>query len=93
MLAAKSCQNNWHTDIEFREQPTAEQPYHSSQCRPSVYLPSGWVFVIVCTMLRFTQGIGSAFFYTTAYAMVAKLYPDSIGFVIVSSVMSCIESE
>ena len=48
-------------------------------------LPSGWIFIMMCILLRLIEGIGSALFMTGALAIVPQLYPDSIGRVIVSS--------
>ena len=48
-------------------------------------LPSGWVFIIMCIVLRLIEGVGSALFMTGALAIVPQLYPDSVGRVTVSN--------
>ena len=56
----------------------------SLYCRPTIYLPSGWPFILVCFALRFIEGIGCALYYTTAYTLATEIFPDTVGFVIVS---------
>ena len=52
--------------------------------RETIYLPSVWSFILVCSVLRFIEGIGVGMYITTAYTVAAKLYPDSTGSAIVS---------
>ena len=51
--------------------------------RVTIYLPSGWSFIAVCIVLRFTEGIGAALFSTAGTIMAFQLFPYSIGFVVV----------
>ena len=55
-------------------------------CRATIYLPFGWPYLVVCLVLRFTEGVGTALYSTAAYTLVNKLYPESVGFVMVSDV-------
>ena len=51
--------------------------------RATIYLPPGWPFIVVCSVLRFTEGVGTALYNTAAYTLVNKLYPESVGFIMV----------
>lgn len=42
-------------------------------------LPSNWVFVLFCVLLRVTEGIGSALFITATFTLLPVLYPKSTG--------------
>ena len=47
-------------------------------------MPSGWLFIMMCTLLRLIEGVGSALFLTGSLAIIPQLYPNSVGFVSVS---------
>ena len=42
-------------------------------------MPSGWMFVMFSTLLRLTEGVGSAMFSTSVYAQLPELFPQSVG--------------
>ena len=44
-----------------------------------VSMPSGWVFIMFCILLRLTEGVGSAMFATSLYAQLPELFPHSVG--------------
>ena len=46
-------------------------------------MPSGWPFIVVCIVLRFVEGVGTALFLTAGYTLITQLYPKSTGFVVV----------
>lgn len=49
-------------------------------------LPSGWVFILFCTLLRMTEGVGSAMFFTATFTLLPEYYPSRIGTLLVSTV-------
>lgn len=51
--------------------------------RLTIYLPSGWPFIVVCVTLRFIEGVGTALFLTAGYTLITQLYPQSTGFIVV----------
>ncbi len=51
-------------------------------------LPSGWIFIIVCVLFRVTEGVGTAMFFTATFATYPKLFPESIGTVVVRNYRS-----
>ena len=42
-------------------------------------LPSGWIFITLCIILRSAEGIGTALFITAFFTLVSILYPHSVG--------------
>ena len=46
-------------------------------------MPSGWVFIMFCILLRLTEGTGSAMFVTSVLTLLPGLFPDSAGTVVV----------
>ena len=46
-------------------------------------LPSNWIFVLFCVLLRVTEGTGSALFITATFTLLPVLYPKSTGTVTV----------
>ena len=53
------------------------------QYRLSVYLPSGWPFIVTCIVLRIIEGVATALFTTAGYTLLTELYPESTGFIVV----------
>ena len=47
-------------------------------------LPSGWVFIVACVLLRLIEGIGSAMFTTAMFSLLQQLYPDNVGLMMVN---------
>jgi len=46
-------------------------------------MPSGWVFILFCVLLRMTEGVGSAMFFTSAFALLPELFPKHVATVMV----------
>jgi hypothetical protein len=46
-------------------------------------LPSGWVFILFCVLLRMTEGVGSAMYFTAAFTLVPQFYPTRVSTVMV----------
>ena len=46
-------------------------------------LPANWVFVVICIVLRMTEGIGSAMFITAAFTVAPLLFPNSVATIVV----------
>ena len=47
-------------------------------------LPPGWVFILFCTLLRMTEGAGSAMFFTAVFTLLPEYYPSRVGTVLVN---------
>ena len=47
-------------------------------------LPSGWVFILFCVLLRMTEGVGSAMYFTATFTLVPEFYPTKVSTVMVS---------
>ena len=47
-------------------------------------LPSNWVFVLYCVLLRMTEGVGSAMFVTATFTVLPVLFPKSVATIMVS---------
>ncbi|XP_064392257.1 MFS-type transporter SLC18B1-like isoform X2 [Halichondria panicea] len=45
----------------------------------SPQISSGWMFATLCIILRMTEGVGSAMFFTACYALIPELFPNHIG--------------
>ena len=57
-------------------------------CRFAYMLPAGWVFIMMCLLLKLTEGIGSSLFLTGALSIAPQYYPKSVGTVTVSIIIS-----
>ena len=47
-------------------------------------MPSSLLFVIFSVLLRITEGIGSASYFTSSFTLATVMYPKSVGMVMVS---------
>ena len=56
----------------------------TSNYRVTIYLPSGATFIVICGVLRFIEGFGTSLYNTTIIALLAHLYPESLGTIFVS---------
>lgn len=50
-------------------------------------LPSGWVFILFCVLLRMTEGVGSAMYFTATFTLVPEFYPTKVSTVMVNYIM------
>ena len=46
-------------------------------------MPSGWVFILFCILLRMTEGVGSAMLSTAAFSLLPELFPNHLATVMV----------
>ena len=46
-------------------------------------IASKWVFIASCLLLRIVEGVGTAILNTTIFAVFPKLYPKSVGTLVV----------
>ncbi len=49
----------------------------------SPQIDSGLMFISFCIVLRVTEGVGSAMFYTAAFSLPAEMFPNNVGTVMV----------
>ena len=54
----------------------------------SPQISSGWMFSTFCVLLRMTEGVGSAMFFTAAFAVLPELFPNHVGTVMVGHVVA-----
>ncbi|XP_053205564.1 MFS-type transporter SLC18B1-like [Panonychus citri] len=47
----------------------------------TIYLPSGWIFISVCFIIRIIDGLGVSANLTSSYSAMAKQFPDRIALV------------
>ena len=59
----------------------------SYRCRFMPMVPSGWIFIILCILLRMAEGVGSALFGTALITLIPILYPKSVGTLVVSALV------
>ena len=52
-------------------------------CRFVAELPSGWVFILFCVLLRMTEGVGSAMYFTATFTLVPEFYPNRVSTIMV----------
>ena len=52
---------------------------NSNYNRVTIYLPSGMTFIVIVSILRFIEGFGTSLHNTTIIALLAHLYPNSLG--------------
>ena len=64
-------------------------PLHLSRFTEA--LPSGWVFIVVCALLRSIEGTGTAMFLTALFSLLPQLYPNHMGIMTVRT--HCVKSE
>jgi len=55
-------------------------------------MPSGWVFILFCVLLRMTEGVGSAMLTTAAFALLPELFPNHVGTLMVCTSLSLLWS-
>ena len=46
-------------------------------------MPSGWVFILFCILLRMTEGVGSAMLSTASFSLLPELFPNRLATVMV----------
>lgn len=47
-------------------------------------LPSGWIFILFCVLLRMTEGVGSAMLFTAVFTLLPEYYPSKVGTIMVN---------
>lgn len=49
-------------------------------------MPSGWIFITFCILLRSAEGVGAAMFITAAFTLLPQMFPSRVGFLMVGNV-------